>query len=622
MAKYLLYSFILVLLCFTNKSNAQLYVFPEDTLTCPSQPINLRGSFIADISANIDLDDNFGDVIDIGFSFVYYGQTYTQCVISGNNYITFNLAHANQGSSYVYNTALGNGQIANAIMFPFHDTNAAASATNRITYATIGVPGSRIFVVQFCRVPLFSCTNLLVTNQLVLYEGSNKIEIHTFNKPAGCTWQNGTGIMGLRSGTFEHLVPGRDLPNVNWGAQNEGLRFTPINNTQYQLDTIPFAPVPIIVEPVWDLLTWYKQGSNTPLGTGQYLTVTAEKNVNYYYAIYDGPGTCFDTTYYQFSDTARIRFNNFSSNTTVEICAGETYNFFGDEIFTTGTYRKTLTTPLGCDSIYVLNLVVNPLPDATIGGNPNINLCEGYTRPISVANPKSGQRYQWYKDDNIINGANQEVYVVKEAGKYHVVVTSNKGCVDRSENIFITVNPNPTASIIGIMDQSKTLYCNYDTITIAAVANPNYEYIWSPDKNFRNFNMVTSNATIKGQFREPETEVTLVVRDQKGCMDTTSTMIRTQPCCEIFIPNAFTPNEDGLNDYFLPTLKPLQAIVSFVIYDRYGKQVYEWKGKSLGWDGTYPDGEKAGTGTYMYQLIYSCDDGKNYTEKEAVQLIR
>lgn len=622
MAKYLLYSFMLVLLCFSNKSNAQLYVFPEDILTCPTQPIELRARFDSDISINMNLDDNFSSPVDIGFDFVYYGQTYNQCVISGNNYITFNLAHANQGSSYVYNTALGNGQIANAIMFPFHDTDASQTSGNSITYATIGTPGNRKFIVQFCRVPLFSCNNLLVTNQLVLYEGSNRIEIHTYNKPGGCTWESGTGIMGLRSGTFEHLVPGRNLPNVNWAAQSEGLRFTPINNTQYQLDSIPFAPVPIIVEPVWDLLTWYKQGSNTPLGTGQSLTVTAEKNVNYYYAIYDGPGTCFDTTYYQFTDTAKIRFNNFSSNRTVEICAGETYNFFGEEIFTTGTYRKALTTPLGCDSTYILNLIVNPLPDATIGGNTNINLCEGYTRPIAVANPRSGQTYQWYKDGNIINGANQEVYVVKDDGKYHVVVTSNKGCVDRSEDIFITVNPNPTASIIGITDQNKTLYCNYDTITIAAVENPNYEYIWSPDKNFRNFNVVTSNATIKGQFRDPETEVTLVVRDQKGCMDTTSTMIRTQPCCEIFVPNAFTPNEDGLNDYFLPTLKPLQAIVSFVVYDRYGKLVYEWKGKSLGWDGTYPDGEKAATGTYMYQLIYSCDDGKNYTEKESIQLIR
>lgn len=622
MKKSLFYYCIILCSLIANIGYGQLSVRPSDTLTCPTQNINLRTQFATDRPTNVGVDDQFGDVLDIGFNFVFYGNTYSQCVLSMNNYITFDISKANSYSSYVYSTAESSNDLTSSIMFPFHDLNPFGIPNNRISYVTVGEPGSRKFIIQFCNVPLFSCSNLLATNQLILYEGSNHIEIHTLNKPGGCTWQNGTAIMGIRSGANADYVPGRNLPNVNWSATNEGLRFVPLTATTYRLDTIPFAPYPIIVDPDYNFITWYKQGSNTPIGTGQNLTVTAEKNVNYYVAVYEGAGTCFDNLTYTFRDTARVRFNNFSSNRTVEICAGQTYNFFGDEIFTTGTYRRDLVTPLGCDSVYVLNLIVNPLPDVTLSAPDQLTICEGQSRPIRLANPKSNYAYQWFLDDVAITGADKEVYSVNKSGKYHVVVTTNKGCVDTSKAVYATVNPSPKAEILGIIGNQKPIYCNYDTITIGAVENSNYEYIWSPDKNFRNFNIVTSAASIKGQFRDPETTVTLVVRDQIGCMDTTSTIIRTQPCCEIFVPNAFTPNNDGLNDYFLPTLKPLQSIVSFVIYDRYGAQVYEWKSKSLGWDGLYPNGDAAPTGTYMYQLIYSCDDGKNYTEKEAVQLIR
>src|SRR5690606_9980201 len=181
MKKLLLSS--IAILSSTFWAMGQLTVKPKDTTTCPSQIIPYVANFEADKPTNITTDDDFGGIVNLGFNFTFYGVTYTQCVVSGNNFISFNTALANQYSSYIYTTALASGDLNNAIMFPFHDLNPVGMPASAISYVTVGDPGSRKFIVQYCKIPLFDCGALLVTNQLILYEGSNIIEIHTQSKP-------------------------------------------------------------------------------------------------------------------------------------------------------------------------------------------------------------------------------------------------------------------------------------------------------------------------------------------------------------------------------------------------------------------------------------------------------
>lgn len=610
----------LTILFSTYLALAQLTVKPKDTTTCPTQKIPYVANFEADKPTNITSDDDFGNVVNLGFNFTFYGTPYNQCVVSGNNFISFNLALANQYSSFVYATALASGDLNNAIMFPFHDLNPFGLPASAISYVTIGTPGSRKFIVQYCNIPLYSCNNLLVTNQLILYEGSNIIEIHTQNKPAGCAWENGTGVMGIKSGALEMFVAGRNLPNVNWGVANEGLRFTPTSGSTYKLDTIAFNPFPIIIDPDYNNVTWYKEGTPGAIGTGKTITVTAEENVKKYWAVYDGKGTCFDTLNYLFSDTAYVSFNSYVSTRNMEICAGEFYEFHGEKLFQTGQYKKLLTSKLGCDSTETLNLLLNPLPDITLKNLPSIAICEGNSTILNVANPSTNYSYIWYKDGIRIPEMKSDQLSLKEPGEYYVEIMTNKGCKSKSDIIEITLNPNPVAQIISIDNEDKK--CTYDTVTVSARSGENYEYVWGPDNAFRNTNYNLSSEKLKAIFRNPITDVTLLVRNQYGCTDTTSTVVRTEACCDIYVPNAFTPNNDGMNDLFLPVLSPLQKIVSFQIYDRFGKLVYHYKLNSKGWDGKYPNGDYASNDVYMYLLEYTCDDGKNYKEKSDVTLLR
>ncbi|HQW93282.1 MAG TPA: gliding motility-associated C-terminal domain-containing protein [Ferruginibacter sp.] len=71
----------------------------------------------------------------------------------------------------------------------------------------------------------------------------------------------------------------------------------------------------------------------------------------------------------------------------------------------------------------------------------------------------------------------------------------------------------------------------------------------------------------------------------------------------VFIPNSFTPNNDGRNDIFKPAISQLLALYHFTIYNRYGQTVFETGNQSAGWDGKYK-GALQPQGGYTYHCRY------------------
>jgi gliding motility-associated-like protein len=88
------------------------------------------------------------------------------------------------------------------------------------------------------------------------------------------------------------------------------------------------------------------------------------------------------------------------------------------------------------------------------------------------------------------------------------------------------------------------------------------------------------------------------------------------------MPNAFTPNRDGLNDLFKIPAQNHNSLVSFSVYDRWGKKVFETRNITEGWNGMnkeYP----APAGTYIYVIVMkSLDNKTTFTKKGWVVLIR
>jgi gliding motility-associated-like protein len=105
------------------------------------------------------------------------------------------------------------------------------------------------------------------------------------------------------------------------------------------------------------------------------------------------------------------------------------------------------------------------------------------------------------------------------------------------------------------------------------------------------------------------------------CGTGSDTILVKQVFCDIWLPNAFTPNGDGANDVFkvLGNIGRLEGF-GFRIFNRWGEQMFHTKDRYQGWEGLY-NGGPALLGTYVYMLEYSVD-GKPYMQKGNFHLIR
>jgi len=200
--------------------------------TIPYAPDLNAGTNIA-----LPTDDRFcTSYIPFGFDFCFNGYEFTQALISSNGYMIFdpvscatNLPTANAApngySGYSINTAIPNTTNAprNSIMFPWQDIDPSIGGT--IRYQTLGTAPNRRFVVTFDQIPYYSCSSLLFTGQLKVFETTNNIEIHIGNKETCASWNGGAGILGIHNynGTIAGL--GVNSPTT-WTATNEARLFT------------------------------------------------------------------------------------------------------------------------------------------------------------------------------------------------------------------------------------------------------------------------------------------------------------------------------------------------------------------------------------------------------------
>jgi hypothetical protein len=187
-------------------------------------------SLIAPIAASFVTSDNWSNVINIGFTFCYFGNAYNQCVIGNNGCIGFNISNGNVYHSWPISQAMPSGfpaDLRNTIMFPWQDLNGAIGGT--IQYQTLGISPNRRFVVKFKDVKMYSCNNLVYSGQAAICETSNDIEIQIENKQLCSGWNGGSAIEGIQNatGTDAEIISGRNYP-VQWTASSEAVRISPV----------------------------------------------------------------------------------------------------------------------------------------------------------------------------------------------------------------------------------------------------------------------------------------------------------------------------------------------------------------------------------------------------------
>ena len=149
---------------------------------------------------------------------------------------------------------------------------------------------------------------------------------------------------------------------------------------------------------------------------------------------------------------------------THSICEGESYNFYGQNLTSAGTYTHTLQTINGCDSVLILTLTVKTLPTASITGNTTI--CEGQSTTLTAT---GGNSYSWS------TGSTNSSISVNQSGLYTVTATNTDGC-SASTSTTVTVNPLPSITISG-----NTTVCQGSSTTLTASGADSYS--WTTGEN-------------------------------------------------------------------------------------------------------------------------------------------
>ena len=201
-------------------------------------------------------------------------------------------------------------------------------------------------------------------------------------------------------------------------------------------------------------------------------------------------------------------------------------------------------------------------------------------------------------------------------------------------------------TITGSFVDSVTTCRNIKTFFVEAYEKPIADFSFLPEKPVENLDEVIFTNTSRGEeqtkwawyfvnnkgsqsqnqntsylFEEPGLyPIAMVVKNKWGCADTVVKAIKIQSDLAVYVPNVFTPNEDELNDIFLPIIRGIK-LYELMIFDRWGVKVFSTTDLQAGWDGTYR-GEPCKQDVYVWKISLSSLNGEMKTMSGQVLLSR
>lgn len=260
---------------------------------------------------------------------------------------------------------------------------------------------------------------------------------------------------------------------------------------------------------------------------------------------------------------------------------------------------------------YMDNFVIAPKANflyksiTAVSGNP----CTG--NYVLKAPDYIDASYQWYKDENKIPGATSQIYAVPsgDQGSYVVNISLASGSCLNSLPFIVTYSDLNNFSL-----GKDTTFCNTVQLILDAT-RPNVEkYFWVDG---------TSNAT--HTVTQPGL-YWVELTDVNGCTKKDSINVLLQNCnqCKLFVPSAFTPNGDGVNDVFRAISQCGNVTTenfTMYIYNRWGQLIFRTNDAGAGWNGTY-NNKFLEADTYIYLLSYKYKNQSTIQQKGTVVLLR
>jgi len=271
------------------------------------------------------------------------------------------------------------------------------------------------------------------------------------------------------------------------------------------------------------------------------------------------------------------------------------------------TYTVTVTDANTCSATDDVVVSIFPPPIVTFSADI-YNGCVPLLVHFYDSTTQNIQSWLWdFGDPNsgAMNNSNQQnpAHLFETPGTYSVSLseTTTDGCQKTVVyNNLITVYPNPIAAFTPDPSFGSIEYPFISFVDGSIDANTWFWNFGDPGShnNFSTLNNPTHKFSCEGNFI-----ITLTVQSQYGCIDSTSGMIRILPAFSIYIPNAFTPNSDGTNDFFKAYGTNI-AEFKMYIFDRWGKIMFESEDINVGWPGrSSSSNEPLIQDVYVYKII-------------------
>lgn len=287
---------------------------------------------------------------------------------------------------------------------------------------------------------------------------------------------------------------------------------------------------------------------------------------------------------------------------------------------TTTTYNATVTDANGCSITQPFTVTVNSTPTAAFTPSP------GTCPPALVSftdNSIGGSTYSWNFGDpsSSSNTSTQQnpTHVYGQAGTYDVtlIVTSAAGCSDTSIINSAVFIPNFSAANFTVNDTVVSELTPSVVFTDLSSGGTNCVFYFGDGDsvNTCNFGNLPHTYPATGTYT-----AMMVVTNAQGCADTFYLTVIVEQETMIYLPNAFTPNSNGLNESFLAYGTNVDDF-NMMIFDRWGNLLFESDDISKGWDGT-SHSQFCQQDVYAWRITYADKRGKKYQRVGHVTLIR
>ena len=421
----------------------------------------------------------------------------------------------------------------------------------------------------------------------------------------GGTW-SGTGITDINAGTFDPAVAGLGTWQIIYTIPNPCGDADTIDVVVTNAADATITPAgPFCVGELAALLsaatpggTWAGTGITDPIG-GIFDPTAA--GVGTHPIIYFIAGACGG------ADTVLIIVDQGAVETdTVNICAGDSVFLGGAWQSTAGNYVDNFTTAT-CDSMVTTTVIVNGANDPTI--LPAGPFCfNDPTTTLGAASPGG-----YWSGTGILDSITGNFDPGTAGLGTHVVSYTTAGGCGGTDTVSITVNIGPTLSDVVLDETCIGANDGIIDLMVSGGTLP-YSYLWDNGDTTQDLNGVPPGTYI------------VTVTDAEGCANNlTIDVDNADEICviiepHVYLPNIFSPDGNGENDILY--VRGAGIIdVTWMIYNRWGEEVYRGATLSEGWDGNYL-GQPENTGVFVYYLEALMITGETLTMKGDITLLR